>query len=371
MNDIEIAKILKRPVVISERVNKAIDNALEEVAYKSTRARFMNFNAKVAAVLVCFVFTVTSVVYAIGYICNVIFEEPQMINEELEEERVLTPITEAEKEGIMDETQAIATVKCVVEKLGYKERNYLDIELTRSYDNDTDKYYLASFDDLTVQIKADDGTVTYMNDVNTSKLLKENDEITKEKAIEIANEIYETIGIENIKDYAVVTAKENDILFNSESNKYWEISYALNENDKDKFTVTYKIIDGKVYINILTFRDLNFDNNPIVITKDEAIKIALDKEKEFSSLDVNKYDAVLDIKKMNIFIYGLENNVTNHEGGIKINDVKRNVWVVYVEHKKDSKPKSGDVETVKELYNKKYYIDATTGEIIGGEQAEF
>ena len=65
MNDIEIAKILKRPVVISERVNKAIDNALDEVAYKNTMARFMKFNAKVAAVIVCFLFTATSVVYAI------------------------------------------------------------------------------------------------------------------------------------------------------------------------------------------------------------------------------------------------------------------------------------------------------------------
>ena len=26
---------------------------------------------------------------------------------------------------------------------------------------------------------------------------------------------------------------------------------------------------------------------------------------------------------------------------------------------------------VKKLYNKKYYIDATTGEIIGGEQSEY
>ena len=30
-----------------------------------------------------------------------------------------------------------------------------------------------------------------------------------------------------------------------------------------------------------------------------------------------------------------------------------------------------NIERVKKLYNKKYYIDATTGEIIGGEQSEY
>ena len=47
------------------------------------------------------------------------------------------------------------------------------------------------------------------------------------------------------------------------------------------------------------------------------------------------------------------------------------MWVVNIEHNKDSKPKDAMLETVKNLYNKKYYIDATTGEIIGGEQSEF
>ena len=44
---------------------------------------------------------------------------------------------------------------------------------------------------------------------------------------------------------------------------------------------------------------------------------------------------------------------------------------VYIEHKKDNKPKDSSISTGRNDYNKKYYIDATTGEIIGGEQAEY
>ena len=67
----------------------------------------------------------------------------------------------------------------------------------------------------------------------------------------------------------------------------------------------------------------------------------------------------------------LENNITNENGEIKTDDITRNVWVVDVKHNKETKPKDAEIETVKKLYNKKYYIDATTGEIIGGEQSEY
>ena len=74
---------------------------------------------------------------------------------------------------------------------------------------------------------------------------------------------------------------------------------------------------------------------------------------------------------MNIFIYCLENNVTNEKGELKTTDTTRNVWVVNIEHDKNTIPKDGNIETVKKFYNKKYFVDATTGEIIGGEESEF
>ncbi len=38
---------------------------------------------------------------------------------------------------------------------------------------------------------------------------------------------------------------------------------------------------------------------------------------------------------------------------------------------KDFKPRNSDLETVKTQFDKKYFFDITTGEIIGGEQIEY
>lgn len=115
----------------------------------------------------------------------------------------------------------------------------------------------------------------------------------------------------------------------------------------------------------------NYEKNPIVISKEEAIEIAKNKENEFSNIRISNVSAELSIEKMNIFIYCLENNVTNEKGELKTTDTTRNVWVVNIEHDKNTIPKDGNIETVKKFYNKKYFVDATTGEIIGGEESEF
>ena len=76
---------------------------------------------------------------------------------------------------------------------------------------------------------------------------------------------------------------------------------------------------------------------------------------------------------MNTFIYCLENNIEN-QSSIKIEDRIRNVWVIKIEHEKtpqNTDETLSDMEYVKEYMSKKYFIDATTGEIIGGEQAKF
>ena len=71
------------------------------------------------------------------------------------------------------------------------------------------------------------------------------------------------------------------------------------------------------------------------------------KKKKFSNLEISDTTADLSIEKMNIFIYCLENNITNENGEIKTDDITRNVWVVDVKHNKETKPKDAEIETVK------------------------
>ena len=203
------------------------------------------------------------------------------------------------------------------------------------------------------------------------------DNISEDEIKKIASDIYSELEIFNENDnYEIVETKRQNIVSGKNINDVWQVSFAKVYNgnyDKTNIsTIAFAVVNNDIVIYTITGKNEDkFDNNPIIISKEEAIGIAKNKEKEFSELEISNISAELSIEKMNMFIYCLENNLTNENGELKIEDISRNVWVVNIEHNKDSKPKDAMLETVKNLYNKKYYIDATTGEIIGGEQSEF
>lgn len=75
------------------------------------------------------------------------------------------------------------------------------------------------------------------------------------------------------------------------------------------------------------------------------------------------------IRKLNNYFYELEeiNNV-NQENNNSINqneDIARNVWIVSIKHKENI---SKNIEEFFKNEDKEYYIDITTGEIIGGKR---
>ena len=80
---------------------------------------------------------------------------------------------------------------------------------------------------------------------------------------------------------------------------------------------------------------------------------------------------------MNAFIYQLENDKYNVTGTMedetyyKTENITRKVWKIKVEHDAEWKDYMEHNQYVKECMDKYYYVDATTGEIIGGNQAYF
>ena len=129
---------------------------------------------------------------------------------------------------------------------------------------------------------------------------------------------------------------------------------------------------NSIIINI----DSSFQNNEVVISKDEALNIAKNKEKEFSNYDITNTDVELSIEKMNTFIYRIENDEFDTTKNMeeqtyyKTDNITRKVWKVKVEHGLSMKDFGSDIarrnEYYKEGMSKYYFIDATTGEIIGG-----
>ena len=145
--------------------------------------------------------------------------------------------------------------------------------------------------------------------------------------------------------------------YNNVVNKYEEVSISF-------IPKINKVI-------ILQEINCNFENNDIILNKDEAIEIAVNKEKDlYQNVDNIDISCKLDIEKMNSAIYMIENNIKDNFGaknednenisGNKYyaENIVRNVYNVKITNK-----------TTNRIIN--YFVDATTGEIIGGEIFNF
>ncbi len=210
----------------------------------------------------------------------------------------------------------------------------------------------------------------------TEEFIRDKANLEEHELKEIANRTYAELGIiqENDSNYQIVEVQRQLESINGVMNDMWQVSYGkiydglIDRNSM--FSTCFSVIDGKkIFYMIKGKTDSTFNSNEIILSQEDAIEIAINKEKDFSKLDISEVSAVLSIEKMNLFIYYLENNIENDDV-YKIDDVARIVWVVEVKHKKEERITRTDLKTVKEFYNKKYYIDASTGEIIGGKQSE-
>lgn len=374
MNDFdnEIKKILKKEIEKPLQYEEAIKNAFSKKENKIGHTLLY----KVAVLAGCFVMGCTGVM-AVSYIYEKIWKEPVVVSKVEEEQKIKEEISDNEKIGFITEEKAVEIANEVLVKLGYENQKFTKVSLNRGYDSEYSKHYLLKSENILINLNPENGELEYFGD---SSIINKNircDNISEDEIKKIASDIYSRLEIFNENDnYEIVETKRQKIVSEKNINDVWQVSFAKVYNgnyDKTNIsTIAFAVVNNDIVIYTITGKNEDkFDNNPIIISKEEAIGIAKNKEKEFSELEISNISAELSIEKMNMFIYCLENNLTNENGELKIEDISRNVWVVNIEHNKDSKPKDAMLETVKNLYNKKYYIDATTGEIIGGEQSEF
>ncbi len=374
MNDFDkkIKDTLKKEVEKPLSYEYAIKNAFLNKKKKTKKPIIL----KLATITSCLAMVCT-VVIAKTYIIDKIWQNPVTVNQVEEENRVQEEISEEEKINYISEDEAIEIANSILIKLGYENTKISEIELKRGYDEEYSSHYILKTGNILINLDPENGNLEYFGDTSIIASNIKTDEISEKEVKDIANNIYSLLGIipEDSK-YEIVNVQKTNMVSGENASILYEVNFAEvingNYDESNVSTICFGINNETVLISSITgIKESNFENNPIIITQEEAIKIATNKEKEFSSLEITNINAELSIEKMNIFVYCLENNITNENGELKVDDISRNVWVVYIEHDKEIKPKDGEIETVKELYNKKYFIDATTGEIIGGEQSEF
>lgn len=209
--------------------------------------------------------------------------------------------------------------------------------------------------------------------------------IDENTALELSNKIINNLNLD--KQYSLRFIEHSNGYRNNNGYNIWLACYyeTINglQNEYNSIYISFSIIDNNMVIESISNLDNNFEfkNGEILITKEKAIEIAKTADRKISILDITKTDAELAIKRLNSFVYAQEktlgkedeyryeiiNDVTNSYNAYSNEKIIRTVWKVKISYNYNEDNARND----KEFLGRYYYVDATTGEIIGGSWGQF
>lgn len=377
MDDIEqkLYHDLNLKIEIPEKCEKAIKEGLYK---KKKHYSWMKIITTACASLML----TAGVVFAGTKVVEKIFKEPEKVvgfySDENNNEGVTT-----ENNNIMTEEEAKEKMKEILTRFGKEIEPIKEIELT-SNPNDYEQTWYMELDNGTddndsIEINAQRGnsfSVLFSNVLNEDVV---NYRISEDEVEKTAREI--------CKKYGFDTEKYNKANIVSNSNKaedsyLWYVDFY---KEYDGIVNPYESIDIAFIpeINaIYSFRieDLEYENNPQKITGEQAKQTVIEAEQKINTgYNIKNISVDLDIAKTNGDAYKrmtdykqyynekhTENypkeNVVNYRTESRV----RKVWKVTVEY--DIPEDAGMTDTSYKPFDRyyTYYVDATTGEIIGG-----
>ena len=313
--------------------------------------------------------------FGLVYAGNTVYEK---IWKEPEAYKINQEITEEEKAQCISETEAEEIAKAYLRKIGYTDENIEGIGLNKEYFSQENIWIMAS-DIGTIRIDANTGKLRSVSMPVREGSVPYNYGINREEARKVAYELLEKYKpIEDTGDYELVSLKRN-----AEIDEYAYIWYAeFYKKYGDSYNPSEEIYIGWIPTsNILYSLEIKqnpYENNEQKISKEEAIQIAKEKDEQIETTrQIQEVKAEIRIKQMNEEVYLRENFKDEYENGTlnkekvkdgvyrykedaviyKTEERVRKVWCVAITY---------GVEESGYLPEYTYYVDSTTGEIIGG-----
>ena len=375
-----IENIVNKKISEPEGFEKAIREALYSDKFnKKLRKRQIIRTISTA----CATVILTSGVAIGGYIVyEKVWKEPkQYTYDELKSTIADTEVSDEEKKDLISEEQAKQTALEIAKNLGYENEVVESIELKQNKREEyEEKYYeitaTDSQDKISLKINAINGQIMAFDNMNLLEREENQKQITTEEAIKIADEIYEKIKLEE-ENYELDICREEYRVFNGQKRKIWNIKYYKKYENKIN---PYELLNFDIVIStdnikvssIYTDISGKYEDNPEVITKEEAISIATKKEKELTNNEITSINIEEGIRKQNSYIYELEQGANKENNEEETNEtinfnanIIRNVWIISIKHENTE---NKNIEDYLKGNDKQYYIDITTGEIIGGNE---
>ena len=376
-----LEKKFKEEVEVPESFEKAIRQALYSERFeKVCRKRKLIKNISIF----CLLLICTSGCAIGGYIAyeNVWKEPKQYTYAEMENIIANDTVTEEKKDKIIEAESIKNNVNDILNELGYANQEIKKIELKEYKQEGLEEVYYnietsGDNENLNLRVNAENGNLLSLeNNKILSKDVSEAD-VNKSDVEKLSNELFSKISQEN-DAYRLYSCNSEYTSYQGELKKVWVSRYYKYYNDVinpyEELAFTFmNSVDGLEISSIRNNISGVYENNPQVITEEEAIKIAESKEKELTDNEIVSISASIGIRKMNTYVYKLENNIYNTNMNSELNNenlyinekLARNVWMVQIKHE-EIEAKSNE-EYLKEQ-NKVYYVDITTGEIIGGNE---
>ena len=289
-------------------------------------------------------------------------------------------ITEQEKNDTISEEEAKNKAIEYLRKIGL-EKDVNEISLVKNAYEDK-IIWIIGFDSGTMEIDSK-GEFESLNIPSYNYKIPKNYGITKEEARNTAKELLVKYNPTNDNEgYELVSLRGNA---KKEENAYiWYAEFCKKYeglvNIYEKISIGWIPKINELYS--LSVENYKYENNEQKISKEEAIKIATEKDKQIETRhNIVSVEAELGIDKMNTEVVYREKNIEEYEKGTinftieengkskikddalfyKVDNRVRKVWEVTIYYDYYKYDKDFPERFV-------YYVDVTTGEIIGGDR---
>lgn len=359
--------------------DKIIENIIKKSQMKIAVSEFIKeeknmpkFNkiTKAVATVVITLGIGTGLVYAVGTVAyEKIWKQPESYkinNQNVTEEDKAKSISEEEAEKIGND---------YLKKIGFDEETIKNLELQKEFLN-YDNVWFVNSEKVSMGIDAENGKIKYVNIPTWNYKIPYNYGITGEEAKKVAKELLKKyITEDNVEDYELVKLTRN--METDEASYIWYADfykkYGNLINESEKVSIGWVPTINGLYS--LSFEDIPYENNEQKISKEEAIKIATEKDKNIEkNKSILETKAEIRIKQMNTEVYMRENYKDDYEKGMLgyLEKTEENTYKFKddaVMYKTDKRARKVWCVVVKYSDNKSfsYYVDCTTGEIIGGK----
>lgn len=392
MNNEELNKRILKRVKMKIAISNFEKEDIKMPKYKIT---------KIAATFAIALSLTASVVYAGSVVYEKVFKEPKKYTsyeEVIQHTKDLQgsqEVTKEDEEKVVTMEEAIIEANKFLNKLGIEKQEFARKELKKNYIMGAELVYYFTTDTnlnkgIHVGINAENGKCISFKNNNLAHTGFQPDQISKDEAIKRADEIYNLFDLKE-NEYRINEVSEPPCYFpNNEGNSAeWIITYykvygeALNQFERVQ--VMFTVVNGevKVYSAFIANENVEYKDNPIVISKEEAEKIALKQDKKITDNEVDWITTKQQIRQVNSWIYLLEKNggkypelkteeqadgTTAHYHEYQtVENIARKVWTVNIHYKKGEPDPNNE-----QKYNSKcIFVDVTTGEVIGGSDESY